>query len=199
MPIFTDLIQKGRTAVDNPGLGGSKDSRDWFREKAMEVKNVNPNSFIKSNTELNRSIIKPGSMYLFNYDPKMKEELPYYDRFPLVFPFKADAGGFLGMNLHYLPPIYRARLMDALYPLVNNQKFDETTRIKASYSLLNSSSKYKYFVPCIKRYLYSHLKSKFLLIPANEWDVAMFLPLQRFTKKNNTYVYSETRKIINGL
>jgi hypothetical protein len=163
------------------------------------VRNINPNSLITKNTELNRSTVKPGSMYLYNYDPKMKDELPYYDRFPLVFPFKADSDGFLGMNLHYLPPMYRARLMDALYPLVTNQKFDETTRIKASYSLLNSSSKYKYFVPCIKKYLYSQLKSRFLLIPANEWDIALFLPLQRFTKKNANYVYRDTREMINGL
>ena len=197
MPIFLDALEKGRTTRIY-----SKQDRlatDWLRDKAQEVKHVNPNSFIKAHTDLNRAKIRPGSLYLFNYDPKTKEDLPYYDRFPIVFPFKGDTEGFLGMNLHYLPPVYRAKLMDALYPLVTNQKYDDTTRIKASYALLNSSSKYKYFVPCIKRYLYSHVKSKFLLVPANEWDTAMFLPLQRFVKKGDNYVYSESRKIINGL
>ena len=138
-------------------------------------------------------------MYLFGYEPKLKNELPYYDRFPLIFPFKSDEDGFLAMNLHYIQPVFRAKLMDNLYPLVTNLKFDETTRIRASYNLLNSAAKYKYFQPCVKKYLYDHLKTKFLLIPANEWDIALFLPLQRFQKQSVNQVYKDSRAIINGL
>lgn len=196
MPIFTDILEQGRNSYNKPG---GLDSRDWFREKAREVRNANPSSLIKDNRQLNRAIIRPGFLYLFNYDPKMKEQLPYYDRFPLVFPFQDDGDSFLGMNLHYIPHIYRARLMDYLYDLTNNDRFNETTKIRASYQLLSSSSRYKYFRPCVKRYLYSHVRSRFLLVPANEWDIALFLPLERFAKSNKNQVYKDSREIINGL
>jgi hypothetical protein len=196
MPIFTDILEEGRRSFSKPG---GLDSRDWFRERAREVRNVNPNNIIRSNRELNRNIIRPGFLYLFNYDPLNKQKLPYYDRFPLVFPFHDDGDSFLGMNLHYIPHIYRARLMDLLYDLTNNDKFNETTKIRASYQLLSSAARYKYFTPCVKRYLYSHVKSRFLLIPANEWDIALFLPLERFNKAGLNQVYKDSRKIINGL
>jgi len=144
-------------------------------------------------------IFSPGFMYLFQYDPKYKEDLPYYDRFPLIFPFEDQGDSFLAMNLHYLPHVYRARLLDYLYDLLNNEKYNETTRIRASYKLLNAASRYKYFKPCVKRYLHSHVRSRFLQIPANEWDIAMFLPLERFAKKSKNYVYKESKDIINGV
>lgn len=201
MPIFTDILKNGRTDKKTTGLlmPGSTDVRDWYREKAREVTNLNPGKIISQNRSFNKNNIKPGFMYLFGYDPKTKEDLPYYDKFPLIFPFHAEEGGFLGMNLHYLPHIMRARLMDQLYELTNNEKFDDTTKLRASYSFLNSASRYKYFKPCVKRYLYSHVTTRFLFIPANEWDVALFLPLERFAKQNKNSVYKESRYKINGV
>ena len=196
MSIFTDVLKNTRTDINKPA---DVSAQDWYRQKAQEVKSINPGKLIKENTKYNRTNIKPGFMYLFGYDPKLKNELPYYDRFPLIFPFKSDEDGFLAMNLHYIQPVFRAKLMDNLYPLVTNLKFDETTRIRASYNLLNSAAKYKYFQPCVKKYLYDHLKTKFLLIPANEWDIALFLPLQRFQKQSVNQVYKDSRAIINGL
>ena len=196
MSIFTNVLKNTRTGLDKPA---DVSAQDWYRQKAQEVKSINPGKLIKENTKYNRTNIKPGFMYLFGYEPKLKNELPYYDRFPLIFPFKSDEDGFLAMNLHYIQPVFRAKLMDNLYPLVTNLKFDETTRIRASYNLLNSVAKYKHFQPCVKRYLYGHLKTKFLLIPANEWDIALFLPLQRFQKQTVNQVYKDSRAMINGL
>ena len=190
MPIFTDILQQGRTSYARPGF---LDSRDWFREKAREVSRVNENKLIRGNTELQRSRPTPGYMYMFSYDAKHKDTLPYFDRFPLVFPFSVDADGFLGMNMHYIPHLLRARLMDALYDLTSNQKFDERTKLMMSYDMLNASAKYKYFKPCIKRYLFSQLQTRFLLVPSNEWDIALFLPLERFTV-NKQKVYSDSQK-----
>ena len=192
MPIFSDILNKGRTSLQNPGL---RDSRDWFREKAREVNAVNATKIINGNRDYQKSIIQPGFMYLFAYDPKYKDTLPYYDRFPLVFPFKVEGDSFLGMNMHYLPHLYRAKLMDALYGLTNNVNFNDKTKLRLSYELLNSSAKYKYFEPCIKRYLVSHLKTRFLMIPSNEWDIALFLPLERFTK-SKSIVYRDSLNTI---
>ena len=82
-----------------------------------------------------------GSMQMFFYDPKHKETLPYYDRFPpLSIILKPAKGGFLGLNLHYLPPILRAQFLDALMDNVTSKKsedakFQLTTRLLAGTSV----------------------------------------------------------------
>ncbi|CAB5221146.1 DNA end protector protein [uncultured Caudovirales phage] len=192
MPLFTDILEQGRTSFVRPGF---LDSRDWFREKAREVARINEKSLVTNNRELQRSRPVPGYMYLFSYDAKHKDTLPYFDRFPLVFPFSVDSDGFLGMNMHYIPHLLRARLMDALYDLSSNQKFDEKTKLRMSYDMLNASSKYKYFKPCVKRYLFSQLQTRFLLVPSNEWDIALFLPLERFTV-NKKQAYNDSQQKI---
>jgi len=198
MAIFTKILEQGEANLGKL-KPGSPDVRDWFRDKAREVRSVRVESLVNKNPDHTKNSVRPGFMYLFQYDPKYKEELPYYDRFPLIFPFEDQGDSFLAMNLHYLPHVYRARLLDNLYELLNNSKYNETTKIRASYALLNSASRYKYFKPCVKRYLHSHVRSRFLQIPANEWDIAMFLPLERFAKKSKNYVYKESKDIINGV
>ena len=123
----------------------------------------------------------------------------FYDAFPVVFPFELREDGFLGMNLHYLPYNYRAFLMDNLYSLVNNEEADQTTRLQLGnngYNILNKSAKYRYFKPCIKRYLYENVRSRYMEIPADEWEIALFLPLERFVGKTKRSVWSESRKKI---
>jgi len=188
MTIFTDILNKGRTGMQSPGL---KDSRDWFREKARAVASVNTSRLVSGNPQHQRTIVLPGNMYMFSYEAKYKETLPFYDRFPLVFPFHVESDSFTGINLHYLPHILRAKLMDALYDLATNVRFDEKTKLRLSYTVLNSSSRYKYFEPCVKKYLFTHTKSRFLMVPSNEWDIALFLPLERFTV-NKSIVYKNT-------
>jgi len=202
MSIFTKALQQGKGAdkvLPGSVKPGSTEARDWYRDKARSIRSVRVETLVRSNPEYNRNFVWPGFMYLFQYDPKNKQTLPYYDTFPLIFPFEDQGDSFLAMNLHYLPHIYRARLMDSLYDLTNNKRFNETTRIRMSYSLLNAAARYKYFKPCVKRYLHSHVRSKFLLIPSNEWDVALFLPLERFSKSSKNIVQSESRRFINAL
>ena len=201
MAIFTKILEQGKVGLGPNSISkpGSPDVRDWFRDKAREVRTVRVESLVGKNPDHAKNFIRPGFMYLFQYDPKYKEELPYYDRFPLIFPFEDQGDSFLAMNLHYLPHVYRARLLDNLYALLNNDKYNDTTKIRASYAFLNSASRYKYFKPCVKRYLHGHVRSRFLQIPANEWDIAMFLPLERFAKKSKNYVYKDSKDIINGV
>ena len=137
------------------------------------------------------------NMYAFFYDPKTKAKLPYYDRFPLIFPIKKLPDGFLGINMHYLPYQLRARLMDALYSITNNKKYNGSTKLKISYNILNSASKFKFFKPTVKRYLNEKVKSRFLFINPTEWDIAIFLPVERFSKASKEVVFNASRKMIN--
>ena len=191
--VFDDLLAKGVRAGEIPARTDS--ARSWYRDRARTTR-VTPDRLIRSDRERLTSRVMIGRMYHFFYDPKHKKTLPYYDRFPLIFPFKSVRGGFLGINLHYLPLRLRAKLMDELYGLRRDNRFDENTRLRLSYNVLNGASKYKYFKPCVKHYLTPHVKSRFLEVYAAEWDIALFLPTERFVGANKRAVQSDSRKMI---
>lgn len=193
---FDTLLTQGVRAGQIPAR--TQDARDWYRETARQRRRINERSLIQSESSRFKSRMRIGDMYMFYYDPKHKETLPYYDRFPLVFPFKKAPGGFLGINMHYLPLELRAKLMDALYDLSVNQRFDETTRLRMNYQILSSAAKFRFFKPCIKHYLTNQMDSKFWYVFPSEWDIALFLPLERFAKKNKRFVQQESRKIVRG-
>lgn len=194
--VFDSIITQGVRAGQIPAR--TQDARDWFRETAQKIARINERELMRG--DQSRLTTKPiiGQMYMYYYDPKHKETLAYYDRFPLVFPFRKVQGGFYGLNLHYLPPQLRARLMDGLYDYANNTRYDESTKIKMNYSLLQSVSKLKFFEPCVKMYLDEHVRSRFMYIYPSEWDVALFLPTERFAKKSKTQVWAESKKMFRG-
>jgi len=190
--LFTDMLEKATDpthATNNANL--------WLREQAQSVRNVNnPKQLLTKQTDRMVTAVTIGRMYLFMYDPKMKEELPYYDRFPLIFPFKRVQGGFYGINLHYLPHMMRAKLMDSLYILANNKNYDDTTKLRLSYQLLHSASKFRYFEPCVKHYLNSQVRTRFLWVPADQWETALFLPLERFVGATKQQVWRDSRRMV---
>jgi len=173
-------------------------AREWYRSAAGKLMtNITPGVFEKRTDEARKvSSMEFGYMYAFKYDPKTKNDLPYYDTFPLIFPVRMDSDGFLGINFHYLPPVLRAKLMNALYSTLTNKKYDDTTKVKISYSILQSASKYRYFKPMLKKYLRSHVRSQFLEVQVNEWDIAIFLPTESFRKADTGRVWEESRKQI---
>jgi hypothetical protein len=192
--VFDTIITQGVRSGQIPAR--TQQSRDWFRETAGKMRNINERSLMRGDQARLTSTPIPGSMYMFNYDPKWKDELPYYDRFPLVFPFRKVPGGFYGLNLHYLPPPLRARLMDALYDYANNTRYDESTKIKLNYQLLTSIAKLRFFSPCVKHYLNEHVRSRFMYVYPSEWDIALFLPTERFTKQSKTQVWNDSKRML---
>ena len=175
-------------------------SREWFRNKMSTIKQINRAKLMKEEPIQikNRQVV--GSMFMFFYDPKHKETLPYYDSFPLVIVLKPAEGGFLGLNLHYLPPVLRAKFLDALLEVTNNNRYDDTTKFKLTYNALQRAAKMKYFKPCIKHYLTDHVRSRFAMVPAPEWEIAVFLPTADFNSQGKKYninkVYADSRNMI---
>lgn len=204
MGIFEKILYQGISKGHVPAK--TETSKKWYRDAAknFEAKIRSNESRIDYSRNLDKklireyrdrqqTVVKPGSMYMYFYDPKHKDTLPFYDRFPLIFPFRVQAGTFWGINLHYLPLQLRAKLMDSLYDLSNNKRYDETTKLNISYNILNSSSKISYFKPCIKQYLMSQTRSKFLYVQPEEWDVALWLPTESFAKKSKTQVWADSK------
>jgi len=176
----------------------TKESRAWFQQKIKNLRSITREALMKEEPLKQVSTEIVGSMYMFFYDPKHKETLPYYDTFPLVVVVGPAEGGFLGLNLHYLPPILRAKMLDGLMEITTNNKFNDSTRFKMTYELLARASKFKYYKPCLKHYLNKQVKSKFALVPAPEWEIATFLPTAQFRKANSKKVYADSKKMIGG-
>ena len=196
---MSNLFQKLELEAFRKGITPrTQESRDWFRKRVQRLTRVNRDKLMREEEIIQRGTPLIGSMMMFFYDPKWKEKLPYYDTFPLVLPVEKAPGGFRGLNLHYLPPILRAKFLDNLLDITNNKKYDETTRFTLTYRLLSGASKYRYFQPCLKHYLTEHVKSRFGIVPSPEWEIATFLPTASWKKAAAGRVYSDSRRIANG-
>ena len=173
-------------------------SQTWFTQQVtlLNKKRITPNQVLRSEHARNRPNLVPGKMYVFFYDPKTKATLPYYDRFPLVFPFSRTEDGFIGLNMHYLPHKLRFVLLDRLLMFKNNDKFDETTKLKYSWAAIDGMSKFALAKPCVKRYLASHLKSPLHNINSDDWATAMMLPVERFVGASLPAVWADSRNKI---
>jgi len=137
--IFDNILVQGVRQGKIPAR--TADARDWFRDTAKNTR-VSPNRLIEGNKSKLTSRTEVGNMYLFQYDAKHKAKLPYFDSFPLIFKVDDYDDGFLGINLHYLPPRLRARLMDALYDLRSDNRYDDRTKLALSYRVLNGAANF---------------------------------------------------------
>jgi len=174
----------------------TQESRDWFRKKAQSMRRVNRNQIMKEEPIELVGKFQPGAMAMFFYNPKTKDKLPYYDSFPLTIIVDKAPGGFYGLNLHYLPPVLRAKFLDVLLDNTSNKAYDEKTRFAVNYNYLKKSARTKYFAPCFKHYLTDHVKSRFAIVPAPEWEIATFLPLADWQKASGNKVYVDSRRML---
>jgi len=193
---MSNLFQKLEYEAFRAGITPrSKESRDWFRKKARSMR-VNRSQLMQEDEIQLKGRSVTGAMFMFFYDPKHKKTLPYYDSFPLIIAVGPADGGFIGLNLHYLPIPLRAKFLDALMDTTNNKKYDNSTKFALSYNMLKSASKMKYFKPCYKHYLTKHVRGKLAFVPAPEWEIATFLPTADFQKASAGTIYGQSRSMI---
>ena len=198
---MSNLFQRLQIQAFRAGITPrTKESREWFREKARNLRSINRQELMKEDPLKRRARLKTGrdvigTMQMFFYDPKTKDTLPYYDKFPLIIVVGPAEGGFYGLNLHYLPPVLRAKFLDALMDL-QSSKTSESARFLITYRKLQSVSKLRYFKPCFKHYLNAHVKSRFARVPAPEWEIATFLPTADWQKSSGNKVYKDSRNMI---
>ena len=160
----------------------TKQSINWFRNKARQLfrgRTMNNRGDIMQDDALtlkSRPQIKSpvGQMYMYFYQAKHRDTLPYYDGFPLVIMMGPAKGGFMGLNLHYLPPVVRARLLDAL--LSNKGQIPQ-----------------QYLAPAQKHYLTTQVRSRFALVEKPEWEIATFLPMADWRGAAANKVYKDSR------
>lgn len=193
--ILTTLTDE-KLAAQYPTM--SRESLNWLLKRIQSLNNplamtrplVREKDRFTRPTDRNKFLM--GGLYYFYYDPKTKDDLPYYDKFPLVMPLKRESDGFIGLNFHYLPLRYRIMFMRKLMPYAIYNDDDEIKRIRVTYPLLDSSSRLKEFRPCIKKYLYGRIKSRILKVQPEEWDIALYLPIHQFRKEKAKTVWQES-------
>jgi len=176
----------------------SRESLAWLTKRIQDLRNPAglASPLVREKPRFTRPTDRQkflmGGLYFFYYNPITKDDLPYYDKFPLVMPLKRESDGFLGLNLHYLPLRYRIMFMRKLLPFAIYDENDEIKRIRVTYSMLESSSRYKEFRPCIKKYLYNRIQSKIVKVEPQEWDIALYLPIHQFRKEKAKTVWQES-------
>jgi hypothetical protein len=165
----------------------SRDSLDWFRQNLRLIK-VRSASLLD---ELDPSVksVELGKMYMFFYDAKTQDKLPYWDYFPLCIPIKKYNTGFMGLNLHYISPRVRLKLLDQMYSNVNEDAFG------VNYRMVKSMGKLKWAKPCIKQYLYGFFASYIKEVQPEYWDMVSMLPSTKFNTNANTVYAESMRKI----
>lgn len=151
-----------------------------------------------------------GQLLSYSYNPKWKEKLPYYDTFPLVIPIEIYDDGFLGLNLHYLPPVLRKQLLGEAYKRVFDEiknrkkpneplsREDQIKLVRFAFRLRDNLMRSKYHRPCIKRYLKNHITSLIVVVPPHEWLLTIMLPTERFVKKSKEFVWEESKMKAEG-
>lgn len=184
-------LTKQRSSADLQMM--TKESIKWLSQRIADIRSPSsiPNQM---NREKSRQTTKftMGGMYCFYYNPKGKEEMPYYDRFPMVLVLERYNDGFLGLNLHYLPLQYRVAFLGKLLKFATYDDNNEIQRLRVTYDILQASRRLREFRPCIKRYLTGQIQSKLLAIQPNEWDIAAFLPIQQFRGATAQHVWQES-------
>jgi len=177
-------------------------SISWLQLKIKALQTNVQNENIKYTTQYNNQFIV-GGMYFYTYDAYWKEDLPYWDKFPLMILLEkkklANGPGFLGLNLHYLPTEIRLLFLSKLLETrsIYNKQTD-MVKLKVTYNFLKNTVSLKQFKPCVKLYLNQQIKSKILPIQSHEWLFAAGLEVDKFQKKNRNIVWRDSIKTING-
>lgn len=190
------LFETLRKEVKTRGYDArSRSSRVWFQGKVAELAGqVNPNRILGDRSVKVRRGPVVGQMFMFIYDPKGKQTLPYYDKFPLVLMVDSAPGGFYGLNLHYLEPQIRAAFLDKLLDLSNSKTLNLNTKLGLTYSVLKQVQRYREFKPCFKHYLSEHIQSRIAQVDGQDWVSAIFLPSEDFAKVSSTKVWADSKK-----
>lgn len=158
----------------------SNELAEWLLEKAKEARDPKiARKEIMAMDLRGRSVTMIGKLYFFKYDPLWKAKLPKYDKFPMCVPIERYSNGFLGLNLHYLNVSNRSVLLQELQVFSSNRKNDATTRMLVNWDLIKSFDVIQSLAePCVRRYIFNNVRSKFIEIYPNEYDKAIQLPVE---------------------
>ena len=169
------IYQRYAEAARKAGVSrNTKTSVDWFRKRIRKDRA----SFGRAYEPLKGDGVAPGKLMIYEYDPKYKDTLQYYDRFPCTMIIEMTENGWYGLNLHYLPPAVRARLLA-----------DTNVKTNAGLKIANAIGNSRFGKPALHRYIGTQCVSKPKSVPQKDWEIAIQLPFEGFVKVNQSTVW----------
>ena len=171
--------------------GVGKENWNWFRNTVnSSIRGVDRNqlrNMIISDPIRGRSRLFVGQLYCFFYNqPEYRTTLPFYDTFPMVLMLSRDKDTFFGINFHYMPPKRRLQMFLLL------QKYRQGNKILLPYGTMKRVRTWKIFKSCFRRYKTSLISGNLINIPAEDWPIAINLPVERFKKSGKTAIWENT-------
>lgn len=151
--------------------GGRKQSKEWYRKKLFEK---TPNEIIndertdnvgdkfEKDTNVLSAYPKAHNLMIYQYKAKWRRDLPFYDKYPLVFALEMHNNYFFGVNLHYYSP-------DERIGIASNLTNNRSTRFRKG----------------AHKYLLSEVRSPFLILTREEWQTICLLPIEEFVRDLN--------------
>jgi len=165
---------------------------EWIRDKMQKMAHVGQAPITKA--KKSPSLIQPGRIYFFGYNPKHRLTMPFYDQFPLVLVLNLQGKGFLGLNMHYLPLNSRTVFLNAIVKFASSPVYQKETDAKILLEYPKMISQFeKYAVPCVKSYLYGGVTGGVVQIHPADWKTTILMPLDRFAKMNREQVWKEVK------
>ena len=188
-----DLDPSLKDLIKTDPKQAAKSSWAWYKKNVQQLNNMSVLAFLGATVgKQTRTNPIPSNMVVFTYDPKLKEELPYYDNFPMVIILSVESDRFTGLNVHYMEPKHRLILINKLLKIDKDKSYTKQDKLRVSWQLVKSFSDLPMIKNCIKCYLISHLKSNVGTVSAEDWKYAVYLPLERFKKADKRRVWSDS-------
>lgn len=168
--------------------------KDFFKNPVSA--NNSANDIIARTPKSSRKTkIELGSLYMFSYEA-ITETLQYFDKFPLVIPVNEDSDHFWGINLHYAPPLIRAKIFDAIRDIVEDPHLLPVSKRQKIASFTATLMKQNFIKPLIKCYLKSQVRSRFIHVQFENWEHVLYLPLARFNNVTEKQVFKDYKRTV---
>ena len=170
------------------------DAIKWLRNSMKNINNkgkVSDYSDILMDRTKDRKLKLTGQVLIFRYKASSRTKI--YDKYPLVLVIGKTENGFMGLNIHYVPPRDRLKLILLMNSLVYDTQDNQKIRIKI-FSLLTKNVFAKYTNVILNKYNTKNIMGKVKITTPEEWTNFAFLPV--FKGINPTELYSEVREEI---
>ncbi|AFX93612.1 DNA end protector [Serratia phage phiMAM1] len=184
-------------------------SHVWFTDRISKDANLTPNHMMQAFKDHKRPANKDryliGRMFYFKYDAKTKDELPYWDMYPLVFFFNARMGDGIefgdrgvtylwGLNLHYLPPKLRLLVFEDIIRLRNERAYRAKTRLRLTWKAISRFANHPLYQHCVKLYRADHMRTQLFEIEPQWWEIVIPMRTARFQKQSQASVWKDARR-----
>lgn len=156
-----------KIAKQNPSKS-TKKSQEWIYGQMKRIKS--------------HKVAKPtvGRLYMFGYDAKYKDVLPYWDKYPLIICIGVSPTHMLGLNLHYIPPKAREIFLESLLKFASTTNLTNKTKLKINWSKIKAFPGAHHMV---KLYLASHVRLGIMEVAPKDWHNVIYLQTQQFVSQ----------------